>query len=164
MWDLRNGFCPPAKGRGAIIFPPRLGSHEERGPSVDPRDPSPANLCASSETEPLNSSSSTPLFLSLSLLWLAAPLGAAQSAEAGNARAGADRRCAGFGPGFVAGADPGQCVKIEERLRVKRDALRSLSPWEAPNAFAPLPSGDGAMPAHLRLNGGFGVAHGPVPR
>ena len=95
---------------------------------------------------------------------------AATSARAGEtapsvaARAKADKVCSSYGPGFVSAGAPGQCVNVEERLRVERNARRAMSPWDAPAAFAPLGAGDGAMPAHLRVNGGFGLAQAPRHR
>jgi hypothetical protein len=65
--------------------------------------------------------------------------------------------CASYGPGFVPGEAPGQCIKVEERLRVEPHARRALSPLDAPSAFAPLAVQEGTLPAHLRLNGGFGA-------
>ena len=99
-------------------------------------------------------------FLSFAL----APALAGDAAPSGAARAKADRVCAGYGPGFVSAGPPGQCVKVEERLRVERNARRGMSAWDAPPAFAPLGADDGAMPAHLRLNGGFGFAQAPHRR
>jgi hypothetical protein len=47
---------------------------------------------------------------------------------------------------------------VQERLRVEPHARRALSPFGG-SAYAPLPLRDeGTMPAHLRLNGGFGGA------
>lgn len=97
-------------------------------------------------------------FFGLGLLLAAFPVAVAFAAEPeAVARARADKVCAAYGPGFVAGAAPGQCVKAEERLRVDRGARRGMSPWEPPAAFAPLQQNDGAMNAHLRLSGGFGT-------
>ena len=106
-----------------------------------------------------NRTSVHPFILCASLIWLLAPVATAFAGEANgpNARARADDICSGYGPGFVAGAMPGHCVKVEERLRVERNVRRDLAPWDTPSTFAPLGPNDGAMPAHLRLNGGFGA-------
>jgi hypothetical protein len=77
-------------------------------------------------------------------------------------RARADQLCASYGQGFVAGHAPGQCVKVQERLRIDPNGHRGLPGGEdMPTAFAPIE--DGPLPARLRLNGGFGAA-GPADR
>ncbi len=89
---------------------------------------------------------------------------AGETSPAGSPRERADRVCAEFGPDFVAGDAPGHCVRVEQRLRVERNARRDMSPWDAPPAFAPLDSAAGALPARLRLNGGFGLGRGRQER
>ena len=89
------------------------------------------------------------------MLTLIAPAGAEDARSGAEARARADRLCAAYGPGFVA-SSLGQCGRVEERLRVNRNPARGMSAMDAPMGFAPLASGD-SMPAHLRLNGGFGA-------
>ena len=83
------------------------------------------------------------------------------SAFAGDAlhprRTPAEKLCDSYGAGFVPAGAPGNCVKVQERLRVEPQSRRALSPFDGASAFAPLPmQDDGALPAHLRLNGGFG--------
>ena len=73
----------------------------------------------------------------------------------------ADRLCASYGPGFVAGHAPGQCVKVEQRLRVEPNAPRPASGVVPPSAFAPM-SDQPAKP-QLRINGGFGAASAAQP-
>ena len=91
-------------------------------------------------------------------LAFSATLSAAQERRQPAAKTGADKACAEFGPNFVSGDSPGHCVQIEQRLRVGRNARRNMSAWESANTFAPILDG-GPMPAHLRLNGRFGIAH-----
>jgi hypothetical protein len=77
----------------------------------------------------------------------------------GPQRTSADRLCDSYGPGFVPSGTAGNCVKVKERLRVEPHGRRGLSPLDNGSAYAPLPLQDeGALPAHLRLNGGFGGA------
>ena len=72
-------------------------------------------------------------------------------------RTPAEKLCDSYGPGFVPAGAPGNCVKVQERLRVEPHGRRGLSPLDGAAAFAPLPMQDeGTLPAHLRLNGGFG--------
>jgi hypothetical protein len=96
------------------------------------------------------------------LLVAAGVTAAAQCGLAGDAsqsRTSAEKLCDSFGPGFVPSGTPGNCVQVQERLRVEPHARRALSPLDGGSAFAPLPlSDDGTLPAHLRLNGGFGRA------
>lgn len=83
-------------------------------------------------------------FASLAMLYSAV----ASAAESG------DKSCGGEKPANArAEAD---CARVEERLRVDPGARRDISPWGASGAFAPRP-GDGAMPARLRLDGGYGL-------
>ena len=86
---------------------------------------------------------------------------AAADDSANETRARADALCASYGQGFVAGNAPGQCVKVEERLRIQPNARRGLSSSDFPTAFAPFE--DGPMRAHVRLNGGFGAGGPPEP-
>jgi hypothetical protein len=65
----------------------------------------------------------------------------------------------GLARGFSGGVRQTHCLHVEERLRVDPRARRDMSPWGATNAFTPLPpQQDGAMAAHLRLDGAYGVA------
>jgi hypothetical protein len=83
--------------------------------------------------------------------------GTAVAAETGRTRqTPAEKLCDSYGPGFVPAGAPGNCVKVQERLRVEPQARRGLGPFDAPAAFAPLPTQTAPLPAHLRLNGGFG--------
>lgn len=100
---------------------------------------------------------------SASFLLVAAAITASASAglagEGASSRTTAEKLCDSYGPGFVPSGAPGTCVKVQERLRVEPHARRALSPLDGGSAFAPLPMrDDGALPAHLRLNGGFGRA------
>ncbi len=78
----------------------------------------------------------------------------AASQELFGAREKANQICASYGPGFVAGSAPGQCVRVQERLRVEPHARRA-----ALDEYAPVYSSasDGPMRDRLRLNGGFGA-------
>lgn len=69
--------------------------------------------------------------------------------------AAADPACPGQGQVAQQRGLPEPCGHVEERLRVDPRARREMSPWGGANAFAPMPE-SGAMPAHQRLNGGFG--------
>jgi hypothetical protein len=94
------------------------------------------------------------LFAATTALWA----GAASAAETGRVRqTPAEKLCDSYGPGFVPAGVPGNCVKVQERLRVEPQARRALGPFDAPPAFAPFPPQGASLPAHLRLNGGFGV-------
>ena len=84
--------------------------------------------------------------------------GAAMAAETGRVRQSPDQKlCDSYGPGFVPAGAPGNCVKVQERLRVEPQARRGLGPFDGPTAFAPFPQQGGHFPAHLRLNGDFGI-------
>jgi hypothetical protein len=68
----------------------------------------------------------------------------------------ADRLCASYGPNFVAGHQPGSCVKVEQRLRVAPAARNQAHSLPPPTAFAPMQS-ETRRP-QLRLQGSFGVS------
>jgi hypothetical protein len=70
-------------------------------------------------------------------------------------RAKESQICASYGPGFVAGHEPGHCVKVQERLRVAPEARRAALD-EPAAAFAPAPQAP--MRDRLRLNGAFSAA------
>jgi hypothetical protein len=98
----------------------------------------------------------TACFLFVAGVFAAAPVLAEEGLRP---RMAGDAICAGFGPGYVPAGAPGHCIKVQERLRVEPHSRRGLSPLDGGAAYAPMPyAEDGAMPAHLRLNGGFGRA------
>ena len=91
--------------------------------------------------------------LALAACAFAAPPAMAQDLQ--NPRDKANRICASYGQGFVAGPGPGQCVKVQERLRVEPHARRAAldEPGTGFSSFQDAPMRD-----RLRLNGGFGSA------
>ena len=93
-------------------------------------------------------------FLALGLA-CAGGLQAARAQELADPRDKANRLCASFGRGFVAGHAPDHCVKVQERLRVEPHARRAAleDPGTGFSSFQDAPMRD-----RLRLNGGFGSA------
>jgi len=94
-------------------------------------------------------------FLALGLA-CAGGLQAARAQELADPRDKANRLCASYGRGFVAGHAPGHCVKVQERLRVEPDRRHGMSEPNLGPVFAP--AQDAPMRNRLRLNGGFGTA------
>lgn len=96
-----------------------------------------------------------PLSLISALTALAA--GSVEAGENGSSALNAEAQtCASCGPGFIPGSAPGYCIKVQERLRVQPDARRAMSPFAESYGFESMRSPDGTVPAHVRLNGGFG--------
>ena len=77
----------------------------------------------------------------------------ARAQELHDPRDKANRICASYGQGFVAGPIPGHCVKVEERLRVAPEA-RHTRLDEPAGGF--VSAQDAPMRDRLRVNGGFG--------
>jgi len=77
----------------------------------------------------------------------------AQAQELQAPRDKANRICASYGQGFVAGPTPGHCVKVEERLRVA-PAARHTRLDESAGGF--VSAQDAPLRDRLRVNGGFG--------
>ena len=83
-------------------------------------------------------------------------LEAARAQELADPRDKADRLCASYGRGFVAGRAPGHCVTVQERLRVEPHRRQVMSETYGAPVFAP--AQDAPLRNRLRLNGGFGTA------
>ena len=83
-------------------------------------------------------------------------LQAALAQDISDPRDRANRLCASYGRGFVAGDAPGHCVKVQERLRVELERHHPMPYQDAAPVFAP--AQDAPMRNRLRLNGGFGTA------
>ena len=106
---------------------------------------------------------SMPRFYRHSLLGLAAACmgaglglslsGVARAQDLQAPRDKANRICASYGQGFVAGPTPGHCVKVEERLRVA-PAARHTHLDESAGGF--VSAQDAPLRDRLRVNGGFG--------
>ncbi len=84
---------------------------------------------------------------------VAAPMTMAQELQ--DPRDKANRICASYGQGFVAGPAPGNCVKVSERLRVAPSARRAGSD-EPMQGFVSVQ--DAPLRDRLRITGGFGGA------
>jgi len=80
----------------------------------------------------------------------------ARAQELADPRDKADRLCASYGRGFVAGHAPGHCVTVQERLRVEPDRHRVMSNQDPAPMFSA--TQDAPLRNRLRLNGGFGTA------
>jgi hypothetical protein len=87
---------------------------------------------------------------------LCVALSTGSMAAQGSSRLQEEQDCPPFGQGAIAGPRQGPCFKVEERLRVDPQSRRGLSPWELPPSMLTGADEDGPMPAHLRLNGGYG--------
>ena len=94
-------------------------------------------------------------FLALGLA-CAGGLQAARAQELADPRDKANRLCASYGRGFVAGHAPGHCVKVQERLRVEPNRPQAPVSQEAAPVFSSVQ--DAPLRNRLRLNGGFGTA------
>ena len=95
----------------------------------------------------------SPRTLLLALTAFLAGAAVAGAQELQNPRDKASRICASYGQGFVAGAAPGHCVKVEERLRVAPPA-RHTRLEETAGGFVSVQ--DAPLRDRLRVNGGFG--------
>ncbi len=95
--------------------------------------------------------SHTYRLLTLAACLIGAPLAMAQELQ--DPRDKANRICASYGHGFVAGHMPGHCVKVQERLRVAPSARHSRLEEPTQGFFA---SQDAPLRDRLRVNGGFG--------
>ena len=94
-------------------------------------------------------------FLALGLA-CAGGLQAARAQELADPRDKANRLCASYGRGFVAGHAPGHCVKVQERLRVEPNRPQAMVGQGAAPVFSSVQ--DAPLRNRLRLNGGFGTA------
>lgn len=101
---------------------------------------------------------SLPWTCRFSLLTLAAlAIGAsvAKAQELRDPRDKANRICASYGQGLVAGPAPGHCVKVRERLRIAPFA-RHTRLEDTAGSFVSIQ--DAPLRDRLRVNGGFGGA------